>query len=683
MEAKDHARAAKAELFDAAPMGIVEVKGDGTVVRANRAAEPLLDERGRAMLRHRPTSLSRDGRHYRLDWNEVDGRWLVGATDVTNERERSERAEARALTDELTGLGNRARFDQDLMQRLSSAERNDGTCALLLIDLDRFKNINDTLGHDIGDQLLAKAADRIRHCLRAHDVALRLGGDEFAVVMETTQEDHATASRKAEGVATRLIELMSRLFVIDGHTIAIGCSIGIALGSRAKEQVELVKQADIALYRAKEARGSHAFFEKGMDTLMRERRELEQDLAKAVALEQFELHYQPLFDFEANRIEGWEALLRWRRPGHGLVGPSSFIELAEETTLMVPIGEWVMRTACRAATRWPDHMTVSVNVSPVQFASGNLVAMIEAALAKTGLQPHRLEVEITESMLMEDGDQTIAVLDQLRALGIRVALDDFGTGYSSLSRLQQFPFDVIKIDQSFVRGGDNPVKNTAIVRAVAAMCSHLGMKTTAEGVETLEQLQSVRADGCNKAQGFLLSRPVPESEIQAVIERVSREHVPRPTSGLQMPAELSTEAETVPIYRLTYRSRCAIRDIEADVRSEFEQILTVSQLNNVRRGITGALMFNGQAFVQILEGPQEEVEKLFETIQLDPRHADVTVLDVSTVSTRRFGNWSMAHIAAHDAMDDFASRTGFEASRIDADAVTRKMHALLLAEEDA
>jgi predicted signal transduction protein with EAL and GGDEF domain len=346
------------------------------------------------------------------------------------------------------------------------------------------------------------------------DMVTRLGGDEFAVI----QHGVADANRAGE-LAQRIIEALDRPFQFDGHTVVVGASVGISLAPRdGKSGDELLKLSDVALYRAKaESRGSFRFFEAGMDARMQERRELEADLRVAIQEGRFEVHYQPLLDLATGAITCFEALVRWRHPTRGLMQPADFIPIAEESSLIIPIGEWVLRQACRDAATWPDDIKVAVNLSPAQFKRGDLIAVTVSALTMAGLDPERLELEITESVLLHDEAWVRSLLERLAALGVRIAMDDFGTGYSSLSYLRSFPFSKIKIDRSFVEDMVGQTESLAIVQATIQLSHKLGMETTAEGVETAEQLDVLVAEGCTHAQGFHVSRPVPASRIEALL----------------------------------------------------------------------------------------------------------------------------------------------------------------------
>ena len=419
--------------------------------------------------------------------------------------EREKRITQLAFNDSLTGLPNRAFFRQNLDLELRQAERRgDHALALLCVDLDNFKAVNDTLGHPIGDKLLREVGSRLAAHVGDAMVA-RLGGDEFTLVLSRRDAHEA-----AGAIAARLIAALAEPFAIDGHELTAGASVGIAIAPGDGGDADtLLKNADLALYQAKgEGGGTYRFFEAEMNARAQARHQLEGDLRRAIAHGEFELYFQPLFDLETNRIGSFEALIRWNHPERGLVSPDDFIPLAEETGLIVPIGTWVIQEACRQAVRWPEDVRVAINVSSVQFRKPGLANVLMQALAGSGLDPKRLEVEITESIFLESSEALTGILHTLRGMGIRIALDDFGTGYSSLSYLQRFPFDKIKIDRSFIQQLLSRSGSTAIVRAITDLARALGMETTAEGVENTEQLAELRQQGCSSVQGYLFSRPV-------------------------------------------------------------------------------------------------------------------------------------------------------------------------------
>jgi diguanylate cyclase (GGDEF)-like protein len=441
------------------------------------------------------------------------GGWVATHEDISERRRAEEEIAYLARHDALTGLPNRRLFNEQLAETLAHCKRGDSV-AVLCLDVDRFKSVNDTLGHPIGDQLLKAVAGRLRECVRETDLVARLGGDEFAIVqIGVSQPTEATA------LSTRLIDAISAPYELDGHQAIVGMSVGIAIApSDGSDAAQLLKNADMALYRAKaDGRGIYRFFEAEMDARMQARRALELDLRKAIVGSEFELFYQPLIDARTERVRGFEALIRWRHPQRGMIAPMEFIPLAEETGLIVPLGEWVLRQACREAASWPDDLSVAVNLSAVQFKCKQLVPTVLDALATSGVSPARLELEITESVLLHESDGTLATLHQLRDAGIRISLDDFGTGYSSLGYLRKFPFDKIKIDGSFIHDMPGKDDSLAIIRAVVAIGASLGINTTAEGVETPEQFECLRTEGCTEVQGYLFSPPRPAAEIRKLV----------------------------------------------------------------------------------------------------------------------------------------------------------------------
>ena len=444
----------------------------------------------------------------------TNGGWVATFEDITEWEKAQQQIFHMARHDALTNLPNRTLFRERLERALRQARRGD-QLSVLCLDLDHFKNINDSLGHPVGDALLKEVARRLGECLSEDDTVARLGGDEFAIVQFCRGCDPTISS----ALASRLVESVSAPYDIAGHQLVIGVSIGVSLApDDGKNPDELLKKADLALYRAKaDGRGTYRFFETGMDARAQARRLLELDLRAAVRREEFEVHYQPIVDIAGDRTVAFEALVRWNHPERGRIVPSDFIPLAEETGLIVPLGEWVLRRACAEAAGWSDPVVIAVNLSPVQFKSSNLTATVLAALKASGLPASRLELEITESVLLQNSETTLAILHELRAQGVRISLDDFGTGYSSLSYLRSFPFDKIKIDRSFVQELASREDSMAIVRAVAGLGRSLGIVTTAEGVETKEQLDLLRREGCTQAQGYLFSPPRPASDVERML----------------------------------------------------------------------------------------------------------------------------------------------------------------------
>jgi diguanylate cyclase (GGDEF)-like protein len=444
----------------------------------------------------------------------ADGGWLATHEDVTERRRAEQQIAHMARHDALTDLPNRVLLRDRLEHELKRVKRGE-IVAMLCLDLDHFKSVNDTLGHPIGDELLKLVADRLRGCTREPDTIARLGGDEFAIIMTQLRQPSDAAV-----LARRIRTSISKPYQVDGHQIISDISIGISIAPiDGSEPDQLLKNADMALYGAKaDGRGTYRFFEAEMDKRMKERRDLEMDLRQALANGEFELHYQPLVNLQTNEISAFEALLRWHHPAKGLISPADFIPIAEETGLIVSIGEWVLRTACKETANWPDHVKVAVNLSPAQLKTKNLVSLVKDALGDCGMAPERLQLEITETMLMQNTFATLAMLHELHKLGVQIAMDDFGTGYSSLSYLRSFPFDKIKIDRSFIQDLTNGAEPRAIVHAVAGLAKCLNMISTAEGVETQQQLDTLQAAGCTEMQGYLFSRAKPADEIVQLLQ---------------------------------------------------------------------------------------------------------------------------------------------------------------------
>ncbi|WP_375450808.1 putative bifunctional diguanylate cyclase/phosphodiesterase [uncultured Devosia sp.] len=437
-----------------------------------------------------------------------DGGWVSTHEDITEQRQNEARIRHLARHDGLTDLPNRIEFLEQMAKAEAGLARGE-MAAVLYIDLDHFKAVNDTLGHAVGDEVIKQASARLWGTTRETDILARLGGDEFALLMRPV-EDAADAAR----VADRIIKSIAAPFMIGGKQIEIGASVGIAVGPGDGTATDtLVKNADLALYKAKsEGRSTYHFFEAGMDAVLQLRRSIEGGLRLALQRHELRLVYQPLLGLATNRVTCVEALLRWDHGEH-MISPAEFIPIAEETGLIVPIGEWVLRQACLVAASWPGNVRIAVNLSPVQFKNRDLVALVKSALADAKLPAKRLELEITESLLLADNDTTLKALHDLRAMGVRICMDDFGTGYSSLSYLRSFPFDKIKIDRSFMRDLTSRGDSLAIIKAVIGLGQSLGMSTTAEGVETEAQLEMVRSQGCDEVQGFLFSPPLPPAAL--------------------------------------------------------------------------------------------------------------------------------------------------------------------------
>jgi diguanylate cyclase (GGDEF)-like protein len=438
--------------------------------------------------------------------------------EIADREELQVRSRYLAYHDSLTGLGNRLLFKEQLDEALGDVSATQHPLAVLFLDLDSFKAVNDTLGHSIGDLLLKSIAAKLRDLLPPTDRIARLGGDEFAILQISSPQPASSIS-----LAEKIIDLVGQPHTIDGHDVAVGASVGIAFACRGEMSTEsILKSADLAMYSAKsEGRGTYRMFDPQMNAIVQTRRSMERDMRAALALGGFTLYYQPLVNLQTKKVTAFEALMRWHHVERGHVPPSEFIPVAEEMGLIVQLGEWALRQACTEAVEWPDDIRVSVNLSPLQFSKGNLVSTVLSALASSGLPASRLELEITESVLLEKSERNIAILNQLRALGVRISMDDFGTGYSSIGYLRSFPFDKIKIDQSFVRDVLVDKGSLAIVRAITGLGVSFGITTTAEGVETEEQMRFLDLEGCIEVQGYLFSRPVPASQVAGLMARLN------------------------------------------------------------------------------------------------------------------------------------------------------------------
>jgi diguanylate cyclase (GGDEF)-like protein/PAS domain S-box-containing protein len=439
---------------------------------------------------------------------------LLALMDITERKRAEARLAFMAQHDGLTGLPNRSLLRQQMDEMLLHTRRSAEKVALLMLGLDNFKAVNDTLGHAVGDKLLRGVAKRLRSTLREEDALARLNSDEFAIV-----QGGLTRPEDAVMLAKRLLEAIADPYLLDGHSVVIGASIGIAMSPGDGDDSEkLLKSADMALSRAKlDARGTFAFFEAALDAKAQSRRKTEVELRDAIQNDVLRPYYQPLIDLQSGRITGFEALVRWPHAERGMVSPAEFIPVAEDTGLINPLGGQMLRRACLDAAAWPDDVRVAVNLSPLQFRSGNLLSVVTDALKHSGLPPRRLELEITETLLLEKSAQVLATLHALRALGVRISMDDFGTGYSSLSYLRSFPFDKIKIDQSFVRDLGANREAQAIIRSIVSLGKGLGVTITAEGVETEAELSCLRAEGCHEGQGFLFSKARPNAEIVSLL----------------------------------------------------------------------------------------------------------------------------------------------------------------------
>ena len=483
-----------------------------------RRQEALISERLDAHKFNKPYKIEHkigEETWLQVDEHRVDdGGTVIVYTDVSEIKKREARIQHMALHDALTGLPNRTLFRDRTQQAIHEANRYGTTSAILCLDLDNFKNVNDTLGHPAGDELLGIVAVRLKDIMRESDTVARLGGDEFAIVMHDVDELHS-----AEIIAQRIIESISEPFEIHANQVVIGASIGISIcDAQSTDPDDLIRNADLALYRSKyDGKNTYRFFEKAMDELAQARRLLENDLRTALTESHLELHFQPQINVASKSICGFEALVRWHHPERGTVSPTEFVSLAEETGLIRQLGDWVLLNACECAANWSKPAKIAVNLSPAQFRRPGLIDYVAEVLKKTGLDPARLELEITETLLLHNPQEMLDMLFRLKGLGVRVAMDDFGTGFSSLGNLRSFPFDKIKIDRSFVADiGRNP-EAAAIVRAVVGLGKSLGIETTAEGVETREQLAYLKIEGCSEIQGYYYSHARPAGQIEKLL----------------------------------------------------------------------------------------------------------------------------------------------------------------------
>jgi diguanylate cyclase (GGDEF)-like protein/PAS domain S-box-containing protein len=451
---------------------------------------------------------------------EGRGAVMTAAIDITERKRAEARVAFMAHHDALTLLPNRLMLRQRMEEMLSPARRNETCVATLCIDIDNFKSVNDTLGHPVGDLLLQAVARRLRLIMRAEDMIARLGGDEFAIL-----QGEVTAPSEVSHLAERVLEAISAPYVLDGHQVTVGASIGIALApGDGQDADQILRNADMALYRAKaDGKATFRFFEAEMDARVQARRQLEVDLRAALQLGSLEVHYQPLVNLTTGEVTGYEALARWPHPTRGMVPPADFVPVAEETGMISQIGAFVLRRACADAASWPNPLKVAVNLSPLQFKTGNLLHIVKDALEQSGLSAKRLELEITETLLLDRSGLVLATLHALRALGVHISMDDFGTGYSSLSYLRSFPFDKIKIDRSFVHDMGSNADSRAIVRAIIGIGTSLGITITAEGVENESDLIRLKAEGCDEGQGFLFSAARRQSEILEAMQAKTRQ----------------------------------------------------------------------------------------------------------------------------------------------------------------
>jgi len=440
-----------------------------------------------------------------------DGGWVAVHQDITAQKRAEAELARMARYDSLTGLANRTLFMDRACAAIEKLRTHGSPFAILMLDLDRFKTVNDSLGHAVGDSLLKVVAQRLRHAIPQIETIARLGGDEFAILVSLPDGRKEAATKLAD----KILAVVTEPYDFENRRFTLETSVGITFAPHDGTNPDaLLKNADLALYRAKSLGGNrYCLFEPAMEATARERRELEDDMRRAIARNEFELHYQTIVNAGELDACGVEALVRWRHPERGLIPPDQFISLAEESGLIVPLGEWILRKACADAVQWPSHLKLAVNMSPAQFKHHDLPGVLKSILEQCGLPASRLELEITETVLLDNNEQHLAVLHEIKNLGVSIVLDDFGIGYSSMRYLQMFPFDKIKIDKSFIQSMTNHPDSAAIVCAIAGLGRSLDIETAAEGVETTEQLTLLRSAGCQLAQGFLFSRPVPLSEL--------------------------------------------------------------------------------------------------------------------------------------------------------------------------
>ena len=575
--------------------------------------------------------------HWSLSGNPIfdeRGRFLgfrgIG-TDLTEQRRSEQEISRLARFDSLTGLPNRAMMRQTLDEALRNAAHRQKGCALFMIDLDRFKNVNDTLGHPIGDALLRQVADRLKSVMGNHGQVGRLGGDEFQAVFPGTVDIGLL-----ESLSRTLIEQVSRPYNIEGHKVTIGASVGIAIGDPGKASADaLVRNADLALYAAKAAgRGKHRLYEPSMHSEAAERQILENDLRQAIERGELAVYYQPIVRAAGEEISGFESLVRWQHPTRGFISPAKFIPLAEEAGLIGKIGEWVLRTALEEAAHWPDHVRVAVNLSPLQFNDPGVVAMVSNHLQETGVRADRLELEITEGVFLAEGDSTDETFAKLKGLGVRLALDDFGTGYSSLGYLKKAPFDKIKIDQSFVRGAASTTqRNAAIIRAIVSLADTLGMDTCAEGVETHDDLQLIRDLGVSMVQGYIFGRPM-ESEAartlasSSTVEAEGFQCIREPRHRLMRRAVTAIDGERTELRLRNISSMGALVDCAIPVPPGAELVIDIIGVGPVRgvvrwsqAGKFGVRFTSGFDLTRLSPKRETEAVKMLKPWYVDQRDA--------------------------------------------------------------
>lgn len=545
-------------------------------------------------------------------------------------------------TDPATNLLTRTRLFDKVTQVLDTSAINGAH--LLCITFEKFRDFKAEVGEQAGDRLLMKIANRMAGILPNNSFAARAGGSSFAILI--LNDANRSACEKFNNMAEQIKAMLSRPYLVDSQVAEINASIGWAKAENNVNTLELMRRAELSLtVNSEMPESKDQPYSATMDEKLKDERKLEFDLRKALMLDEFELHYQMQLDYTNRKISGFEALIRWCHAERGMVFPDVFIPLAERSGLIVPMGEWVIKTACKEAMLWPESIRVAVNVSPVQLQSDNLIPVVKQALAETGLSPDRLEIEITESTAIQDESTSRQRLLELKALGLSIALDDFGTGYASLSYLRSFPFDKLKIDQSFIRSDDNRVENDLVLQSMFSLGKVFGMTTLAEGIETEEHQEKLLNLGCDKAQGYLYSRPVPFPKTFELISRFNQISVEEKSlpSRVQSVVEKSDVGDSG-LFQIAYISDNSVASDTAELEAMIENIQADSSKNNTADNISGALMFNQLCFAQILEGESHIIENTFERIQNDPRHHNIQVLDYGPIKHRSFPDWAMAFV---------------------------------------
>ena len=585
--------------------------------------------------------------------------------------------------DSITKLLSKSRIIEKINTTLS---QNDMSCAsLLCVCFDNFNEFKTESGENAADRLLTKIAKRITGTLPASYWVARTGDASFSIFKLDTQTYSSDDTSDFKTLAAQIKELLNRPFLINSEVVELRANVGWTNATDSINSLELFRRADLSLaINTESAELPDNPYSPDMDIKRKQERKLEFDLRKAILLDQFELHYQMQLDYTSRRISGFEALIRWNHPEQGMIFPDVFIPLAEKSGLIVAMGEWVIKTACKEATKWPSDIRVAVNVSPVQLQSENLILVIKKALSETGLSAQRLEIEITESAAIQDEQESRQRLLALKEIGLSIALDDFGTGYASLSYLRSFPFDKLKIDQSFVRCEENLVENDLVLQSMFALGKCFGMTTLAEGIETEAHQEKLLNLGCKNAQGYLYSRPVPFPKTFELLE--SFNHLASSQTSTTEPSNIiSARAETkeTGLFQIAYISDNAATTTAMQLNKIMNSIQKDSKNNNTADNISGALMFNQNCFAQILEGESHAIEKTFERIQNDPRHQNIQVLDYGPIESRSFPEWAMAFIGESDSntehFDQLAVVSGSTASE---ERTAKLQHLLLRVVED-